>query len=842
MNPFRFLNYLLSACQSGGRGLLLLGLLPWAGLANPGDAKLPSVSGPSDGLDAPTVSMKGSFSVLAIAFGSFGSQSARLPALTPPTITGQPISQTITNGATLNLSVTATGSPTLTYQWSLNGAPIPGATAAVLTLFNVQKSLEGNYTCVVSNPYGTDTSQAGVVTVQSAPSIADFGQPQPQTVIQGNTATFTVSPTGDQPFTYQWQLNGTNLPGAMANPLVLVGVQTNQAGNYSVIVSNRFGSVTSSNATLTVNVQVLPTVLTQPVSVEVIAGSNATFSVTAAGSAPLGYQWRFAGVNLPGATGATLTVTNVQATNAGLYSVVVSNPFGTATSSNATLTLKIPPSFLAHPQSLTVLKGTNASFSVTPGGDGPFTYQWRLAGTNLPAATNNPLPLTNVQTNQAGLYSVVIISPYGTATSSNATLTVLDPPVIVVQPASQSVLTGGTATFTVVASGRPTLLYQWRKNGVAITGATNATLTLANVSAADVALYSVVVSNADGTATSVNATLTLSNRTLQVVSVQTTNLTAGAAVAVPVALLAEGGENRVRGSVAYDTAKLAFVSVTSPFTTATLVSTNALGAGQIGFDLTLANGGTLAAGSNVMVFLNFTVAAGVTQSIASLNLQGTPTTNEVLTTAGTQLAAYFLSGAVVFKETGTNAYQLRSQTGATEEALPIFNPAGSSTALTFLRISFHDLGVDSLGNAIRLLNATGTNNGVPFVLIPTTIAPAGTFPLNVEYYVSDRVTSPKPRLVIEVVTGGFPVAPAGTVLAPDRAEFHLGRFKIDFNSLAGKTYYIQYSVSPAGPWDTSFPGVAGTGGRLQWVDTGPPRTTSLPTAAGTRFYRLLQVP
>ena len=452
------------------------------------------------------------------------------------------------------------------------------------------------------------------------------------------------------------------------------------------------------------------------------------------------------------------------------------------------------------------------------------------------------LNLVNVPTNQAGLYAAVVTSPYGTATSSNATLTVLDPPVIVVQPASQSVLTGSPATFTVVASGRPTLLYQWRKNGVAITGATNATLTLANVSAADVALYSVVVSNADGTATSVNATLTLSNRTLQVVSVQTTNLTAGAAVAVPVALLAEGGENRVRGSVAYDTAKLAFVSVTSPFNTATLASTNALGAGQIGFDLTLANGGTLAAGSNVMVFLNFTVAAGVTQSIASLNLQGTPTTNEVLTTAGTQLAAYFLSGAVVFKETGTNVYQLRSQTGATEEALPIFNPAGSSTALTFLRISFHDLGVDSLGNAILLLNATGTNNGVPFVLIPTTIAPAGTFPLNVEYYVSDRVTSPKPRLVIEVVTGGFPVAPAGTVLAPDRAEFHLGRFKIDFNSLAGKTYYIQYSVSPAGPWDTSFPGVAGTGGRLQWVDTGPPRTTSLPTAAGTRFYRLLQVP
>ncbi|MEQ2007905.1 MAG: immunoglobulin domain-containing protein [Limisphaerales bacterium] len=955
--------------------------------------------------------------VISNPFGTTTSSNATLTVLVPPTIIVQPVSQSLTNGATLNLSVTATGSPTLTYQWSLNGTAIPGATAATLTLLNVQESLEGNYVCVVSNPYGTATSQVAVVTVQSPPQIFDNGHPQPLTVIQGSNATFSVSATGDQPFTYQWRFNGTNITGATNNPLALTGVLTNQAGNYSVVVSNPFGSatssnalltvrvppfiivqptptnqtvivgsnatitvvaggdptltyqwrlngvnitgataailnltsvqtsqlglysvvvsnpygtvtssnatldvktapfivtqpqsgqpqsltvlqgspaafsvtvggdgpfayqwrfggvsitgatnssfglasafttnaglysvvitspygsVTSSNATLTVNVP--PTIVVQPVSVESIAGSNATFSVTATGDAPLTYQWRFGGVNIAGATGATLTLNNVQAANAGLYSVVVSNPFGTATSTNASLTLKTPPSFLAHPQSLTVLKGTGATFSVTPGGDGPFTYQWLFAGVPISGATNNPLTLTNVQTNQAGLYSVVLTSPYGTATSSNATLTVLDPPVIIVQPASVSVLTGGTATFSVTAVGRPTLLYQWCKNGVDIVGATNATLTIANVSTADVANYCVKVTNADGSVTSVNAALALSNRILQVVTTQTTNLTAGAAVAVPVALLAEGGENRVRASVAYDTNKLAFVSVTSPFTTAALTTTNATAAGQIGFDLTLAGSGTLSAGSNAVVFLNFTVAAGVTQSIASLTLQGIPTTNQVLDVASAPLACYFLSGAVVFKATGTNAYQLRSQTGATEEALPIFNPAGSATALTFLRISFFDLGVDSLGNAIYLINATGTNNGVPYVLIPTTIAPAGSFPLNVEYYVSDRVTSPKPRLVIEVVTGGFPVAPAGTVLAPDRAEFHLGRFKIDFLTAAGKTYYIQFSASAVGPWDTSFPGIAGTGGRLQWVDTGPPRTTSLPTAAGTRFYRLLQVP
>ncbi|MFA6542835.1 MAG: immunoglobulin domain-containing protein, partial [Limisphaerales bacterium] len=671
--------------------------------------------------------------VIGNSFGNVTSSNATLTVLLPPTIIVQPVSQTITQGATLNLSVTATGSPTLTYQWSLNGTAIPGATAAALSLFNAQESLEGNYVCLVTNPYGTATSVVAVVTIQSPPVIYAPGQPQPQTVIQGSNATFSVSAVGDLPFTYQWRFGGTNIAGATNNPLVLTAVQTNQAGNYSVVVSNAFGftissnalltvrvppfiitqptpanqtvvagsnatitvvaggdptlayqwrlngtaitgatnatltltavqtnqlglysvvvsnpygtvtsgnatldvktapfvvtqpqslavlqgspaafsvtaggdgpftyqwrfggtdiagantaafglasafttnaglysvlitsaygSVASSNATLTVNVP--PTIVVPPVSQTVVAGSNATFTVTATGDAPLSYQWRFGGTAITGATSATLTLAAVQAAQAGDYAVVVTNPFGTATSTNATLTLKTPPFVATQPQSLTVLKGTNASFSVTAGGDGPFTYQWRFGGTIITDATNATVTLTNVQTNQAGLYSVLITSLYGSVTSSNATLTVLDPPVIVVQPVSASALAGETVAFSVVATGRPTLLYQWCKNGVDIAGATNTTLTLTNVSAADVADYCVKVTNSDGSVTSVNATFTLSLRTLQVVTTQTTNLTAGAAVSVPVALLAEGGEHRVTGSVAYDTNKLAFVSVTT---------------------------------------------------------------------------------------------------------------------------------------------------------------------------------------------------------------------------------------------------------------------------------------
>ena len=375
--------------------------------------------------------------VISNPFGNTTSSNATLTVLLPPTIVVQPVSQTLTNGATLILSVTATGSPTLTYQWSLNGTPIPGATAATLTLFNVQESLEGNYVCVVTNPYGTATSQVAVVTVQSPPSIFDLGQPAPQTVIRGSNATFTVSATGDVPFTYQWRFNGTNIVGATNNPLVLLGVQTNQAGNYSVVVSNPFGSATSSNALLTVRVP--PFIITQPTPTNqiIIAGTNTTIIVLAGGDPTLAYQWRLNGTNISGATNATLTLAAVQTNQLGLYSVVVSNPYGSVTSSNATLDVKTAPFIVSQPQSgqpqsLTVLQGSPAAFSVTAGGDGPFTYQWRFGGVNISGATNATFGLASAFTTNAGLYSVVVSSPYGSVTSSNATLTVNVPPTIVV--------------------------------------------------------------------------------------------------------------------------------------------------------------------------------------------------------------------------------------------------------------------------------------------------------------------------------------------------------------------------------------------------------------------------
>src|SRR5262249_48616920 len=135
--------------------------------------------------------------------------------------------------------------------------------------------------------------------------------------------------------------NGTNISGATESSLTLTTVTANDAGSYTVGVTNSAGSVLSDAATLTVSAAGggAPLILKQPVSQTVIAGANVTFSVTATGSSPLSYQWQFKSQVIDGATRAALHLANVQASQAGSYSVTVSNVAGTVVSSNAVLTV-----------------------------------------------------------------------------------------------------------------------------------------------------------------------------------------------------------------------------------------------------------------------------------------------------------------------------------------------------------------------------------------------------------------------------------------------------------------------------------------------------------------------
>jgi hypothetical protein len=257
-----------------------------------------------------------------------------------------------------------------------------------------------------------------------------------------------------------------------------------------------------------------PFITTPPQSQSVTAGNNALFTVVAGGDAPLFYRWYFnTNTFLAYTTGASLTVTNTQNTNAGTYSVIVSNNVGTASSVFATLTVNpapVAPSIGTQPQSLTVTQGQNATFTVAADGTSPLRYRWYFnTNTALINATNSSFAVTNALGTNAGNYSVIITNVAGSITSSYASLTVLIPPYITTQPQDQTVTASNNATFTVVAGGTAPLTYRWYFNtNTLLAYAAGASVTVTNVQTANAGIYSVVVSGV-GSVTSAFATLTV---------------------------------------------------------------------------------------------------------------------------------------------------------------------------------------------------------------------------------------------------------------------------------------------------------------------------------------------
>ncbi len=208
-----------------------------------------------------------------------------------------------------------------------------------------------------------------------------------------------------------------------------------------------------------------PSIVVPPQSRAALSGENVNFNVVANGMPTPTYQWRFKPApdgpltNLAGATTASYTRSNAQASHAGGYSVVISNSLGVITSAVATLTVStngLPPSIIAPPQSQTVERGQNATFTVTASGSEPLSYQWRFKSSpdgppaNLAGATQSSYTRFNAQTNDAGYYAVVITNAAGAITSAPATLTVTVPvlclPVSLVNGGFEGGNTGGVAT------------------------------------------------------------------------------------------------------------------------------------------------------------------------------------------------------------------------------------------------------------------------------------------------------------------------------------------------------------------------------------------------------------
>jgi pectate disaccharide-lyase len=184
-------------------------------------------------------------------------QIGNLPPLyVAPVITNQPPNRTVAEGQNTSFSVGASGTAPLSYQWYFNtNTLLAGKTSATLSLSTVATNQSGGYFVIVTNVAGAATSSVATLTVTSAPPVGPTitTQPQNQSVTEGGNATFTVVATGTPPLSYQWFFNtNTALTDATNTTLTWSGVTTNDAGVYSVMVTNNYGAQTSSVATLTV--------------------------------------------------------------------------------------------------------------------------------------------------------------------------------------------------------------------------------------------------------------------------------------------------------------------------------------------------------------------------------------------------------------------------------------------------------------------------------------------------------------------------------------------------------------------------------------------------------------
>ena len=467
--------------------------------------------------------------------GCFDGQAAQLVVLrAPPTISAQPVGQTVQVGETASFTVGMSGAPLPALQWQkrsvaaaafgfLAWTNIDGATAATYTTPPLAAAdTATQYRVWVSNALGGLASDAAMLVVveQFTPPVIQ-SQPGNLNVTVGGTAVFATTVAGLGPLSYQWRRNGTAIAGANRAVLTLSNVTAANDGRYELVVTNRAGSVTSEPAVLQVTlgtpIALAPTIAAPPASISVAEGNAANFAVAVTGTGPYTYLWMKNDVQapIPNGDSPSFSLAAVTAADAGTYSVRVTNNVGTAVSTAATLTVTagtgvtLPPTITTAPAGVAVLPGGGATFAAAVAGTAPFTYQWQRNGANIPGATSAVLHIAAVSALDAGQYTLEVRNAAGAAASSAVPLIVIGAPLISAQPAAATAAAGASALFTVSASGDG-LRYQWLRNGVAISGAVAASYATPALALGDSgAIYAVIVYNGAGVVFSQDAVLTV---------------------------------------------------------------------------------------------------------------------------------------------------------------------------------------------------------------------------------------------------------------------------------------------------------------------------------------------
>jgi hypothetical protein len=442
----------------------------------------------------------------------------------PPVITSQPIGQSVDPGGYYYFAVDVPDGFNASYQWYLNGTAISGATSSSLVGYNVTQQSAGNYTVVVTDNLGSETSVPALLTVNPVALPVIVEQPLSVNVAPGEEVDLQVTTGSSQVApTYQWYLNGVAISGANAPLYIISGASSTNAGSYTVALTNAAGTVTSSAATVTVGPAIAPQIAVQPASQQVMPGTGFSVSVNAKGSAPLNYQWYLNGTALPQQgvyPSAIYTVDGASPENAGSYTVTVSNSAGAVTSAAANVTVlpAVSPVITTQPVGGSCpVNADETTLFVNATGTTNLAYQWYLNGVAVPNATSDSLAFAPYSEADAGTYTVTVTDGQGLSVTSVPAVEVTgsDPtpiPAFSRQPAGQTVVAGAPFSLgvdVVCTYSGSNLVYQWMLNGAAVANGTQSFYSVPSASAADGGTYTCVCTSPGGPTTSAAANVVI---------------------------------------------------------------------------------------------------------------------------------------------------------------------------------------------------------------------------------------------------------------------------------------------------------------------------------------------
>lgn len=451
-----------------------------------------------------------------------------LPGTTPPTIQISGGDRTADEGASVVFNAFTTGQSPMTFQWFRNDVLLTGANRREFRIARAAPEDSGRYTVVATNSAGSSKSNVALLTVRPAtpPIIASFAR-RSMTVNVGESPSVSVNFSGPGPYTFTWRRDGVIVAESSALVASNVGFPVRQAaftdsGNYTVTVSNPYGATTSESFSFIVQPleERAPTIVGQMKDVMADLGTRTGLGPTLSGTPPLRFEWRRNGLLLPDQRESSIAFRPVTEADYGVYTVKVSNSFGSVEGLPARLQ-PLPPRLVrikSQPMGRILFAPDSLGLSVEAEGTPPLRYQWYKDGAALAGETASTLSGLALTPAQVGRFTVVVSNASNSVTSEPAlwdfhpTASLL--PVIYAQPGSASVRVGQIAELSVgvLPLVGPSGL-QWRRNGIALPGQTDGILRIPNAQLADAGDYQLAATNVSGTTLSKTVRLAVSDTT-----------------------------------------------------------------------------------------------------------------------------------------------------------------------------------------------------------------------------------------------------------------------------------------------------------------------------------------